>query len=149
MIVLRNRDQFLLLKRAKMPHQGKYVPVGGKVEPYEDPYSAAKRELYEETGIRLEALSYCGVLVETAPLDYNWQCNIYVADIDYMSPPPCDEGILEWIPFLKVPEVSTPKTDWHIYQFIMKNRVFAINAIYDKEMELISMVEEIQNEQLV
>lgn len=149
MIVLRHQEQFLLLKRAKMPHREKYVPVGGKLEPFEDPYSAAKRELQEETGIELDELTYCGVLIETAPIDYNWQCNIYVADIDFMEPPFCDEGTLEWIAFAEVEKVPTPQTDWHIYQFIMQKRIFAINAVYNQEMELISMVEEIKNEPLV
>jgi 8-oxo-dGTP diphosphatase len=35
--VLKSGNQFLLLKRAKEPNKGKYTPVGGKIEPYEDP----------------------------------------------------------------------------------------------------------------
>lgn len=149
MIVLRHQQSFLLLKRNKSPHIGKYVPVGGKLEPFEDPYTAALRELKEETGFDLDRLSYGGVLVESSPIKYNWQCNIYLADIPYTEPPYCDEGILEWIPFDKVPEVSTPPTDWHIYQFLMQGRPFAINAVYDAELKLLSMVEEIQNEDLL
>lgn len=149
MIVLRHQDQFLLLKRAKPPHRGKYVPVGGKLEPYEDPYTAARRELQEETGLVVDQLQYCGVLIETAPVDYNWQCNIYLADIDFMAPPDCDEGLLEWIPFTEVEKIPTPPTDWQIYQYIMQERPFALNAIYDAELNLVSMTEEIQGEQLV
>ena len=146
MIVLRHQDQFLLLKRAKPPHRDKYVPVGGKLEPYEDPYTAAKRELQEETGLVVDQLHYCGVLIETAPVDYNWQCNIYLADIDFMAPPDCDEGLLEWIPFAEVDKIPTPPTDWQIYQYIMQERTFALNAIYDAELNLTSMVEEISKE---
>jgi 8-oxo-dGTP diphosphatase len=149
MIVLRHENQFLLLKRAKPPHRGKYVPVGGKLEPYEDPYSAAKRELEEETGLRIDQLQYCGVLIETAPTNYNWQCNIYLANIDFITPPACDEGLLEWITFNEVENISTPPTDWQIYQYIMQGRPFALNAIYDAELNLISMTEEIQNEQVI
>ena len=32
MVVLRSGDQFMLLKRAKEPNKGLYVPVGGKIE---------------------------------------------------------------------------------------------------------------------
>ncbi|HKK77667.1 MAG TPA: NUDIX domain-containing protein [Saprospiraceae bacterium] len=149
MIVLRHEDQFMLLKRAKPPHRGKYVPVGGKLEPYEDPYTAAKRELQEETGLMIDHLHYCGVLIETAPVDYNWQCNIYLADIDFMSPPFCDEGELEWISFTEVKHIPTPPTDWQIYQYIMQQRPFALNAVYDQELNLVSMVEEIQQEKLI
>lgn len=149
MIVLRHRTQFLLLKRACPPHQGKYVPVGGKLEPFEDPYTAAKRELQEETGLVVAQLYYCGVLIETAPVDYNWQCNIYLADIDAMPPPFCDEGVLEWVSFTEVKNVPTPPTDWQIYQFIMQGRPFALNAVYDEHLNLVSMVEEIQHEILI
>lgn len=149
MVVLRHQDQLLLLKRAKAPHQGKYVPVGGKLEPFEDPYTAAKRELQEETGLVIDELQYCGVLIETAPTDYNWQCNIYLADIDFIPPPPCDEGILEWIPFSALATIPTPPTDWQIYQFISQERPFALNAIYDQALQLISFTEDLRGERLL
>ena len=60
MVVLRYQRSFLLLKRIKEPHIGKYVPVGGKLDPFEDPYSAALRETYEETGIAVQQLKYGG-----------------------------------------------------------------------------------------
>lgn len=149
MVVLRHGSQFLLLKRAKPPHQGKYVPVGGKLEPFEDPFSAAKRELEEETGLQLDHLQYCGVLIETSPIDYNWQCNIYLADIDFIPPPYCDEGELEWVAYQDVGEIPTPPTDRQIYQFIMQKRPFALNAVYNAELELMTMVEELRQENLV
>ena len=149
MIVLRCEQHFLLLKRANAPNQGMYVPVGGKLEPHEDPYTAALRELQEETGLVLDKLRYGGVLVESSPTKYNWQSNIYIANIDYISPPFCDEGILEWIAFDQVLSFPTPPTDWHIYQFLMQERPFAINAIYDEKLQLLSMIEEISGQKLV
>ena len=149
MVVLRNDRSFLLLKRAKPPHIGNYVPVGGKLEPFEDPYQAALRETYEETGIRVEQLKYGGVLIETSPTKYNWQCNIYIANIEWQTPPPCDEGILEWVDFEQIPNIPTPATDWHIYQYLMREQAFALNAIWNEDLELVKMVEEIEGKQLV
>ena len=149
MVVLRHDDQFLLLRRNKPPHAGKFVPVGGKLEPFEDPYSAALRETYEETGLRVDRLIYGGVLVESSPTAYNWQCNIYLADIPFLPPPPCDEGTLVWVPFAAVPSVPTPPTDWHIYQYLMQGQPFALNARYDEQLNLLSMYEEIEGKQLV
>lgn len=149
MVVLRHRARFLLLKRAKEPNAGRYVPVGGKLEPYEDPYSAALRETEEETGLVLDRLHYSGVLIETSPTAYNWQCNIYLADIEDIPPPPCDEGTLEWVPLEAVPELPTPPTDWHIYQYLMQGKPFAFNAIYDESLQLIHMREEIEGKLVV
>ncbi len=149
MVVLRHDEQFLLLRRKKPPHEGKLVPVGGKLEPFEDPYTAALRETYEETGVQVDRLTYGGVLVESSPTAYNWQCNIYLADIPFQPPPPCDEGILEWIPFDEIPAVPTPPTDWHIYQYLMRGQAFALNAIYDENLNLLSMYEEIEGTMLV
>lgn len=148
MIILRHQREFLLLKRANPPHPGKYLPVGGKLDPFEDPYSAAIREAYEETGLLLDRLSYGGVLIETSPIDYNWQCNIYVADIDRIPPPTCPEGLLEWIPFENLLDIPTPPTDWYIYQYLMRGQVFAFNAIYNERLEMVRMVDEIENVQV-
>lgn len=144
MVLLRHQDQFLLLKRAKEPNKGKYVPVGGKLEPFEAPLAAAIRETYEETGIEIQSPKYCGVLVESSPTNYNWQCNIYLADISYQEPPPCDEGVLEWIRFEDVLKVPTPPTDWHIYQYIMAGKPFAFDAVYDGALQMLELREEIE-----
>jgi 8-oxo-dGTP diphosphatase len=148
MVVLRHKDQLLLLKRAKPPHVGKYLPVGGKLEPFEDPYSAALRETEEETGIRLESLHFSGILIETSPTAYNWQCSIYVADIDYCPPPGCDEGELAWIPYKDVFTIPTPATDRHVYIYITQNKPFVFNAIYNEQMVLTRMTEEIENKEM-
>ena len=151
MVVLRYEQQFLLLNRINPPHVGKYVPVGGKLEPFESPDHAAIRETFEETGIRIapEQLKYGGILIETAPIDYNWQSNIYIADVPFQPAPPCDEGELEWIHFQDIPKIPTPATDWHIYQYLMREQAFAINAIFDADLQLLSMTEEIEGKQLV
>jgi len=44
-------SQLLFCRRKKPPYQGLLNFVGGKLEPGEDGFSAAYRELYEETGI--------------------------------------------------------------------------------------------------
>lgn len=45
------REKLLFCKRTSDPYKGKYNLVGGKIEPKEDGFSAAYRELAEETGI--------------------------------------------------------------------------------------------------
>lgn len=51
MIYNRTRDRLLFCKRTKDPYLGKFNLVGGKIEQGEDGFTAAYRELEEETGI--------------------------------------------------------------------------------------------------
>ena len=143
--VLKHGNLVLLLKRLKEPNKGTYTPVGGKLDPYESPHAAAIRETWEETGIKVEKMKYCGVLTETSPTDYNWTGYVYLAEIDFVPPPPCNEGDLEWIHFDHILQVPTPKTDWFIYQYLLSGKPFAFNAEFDENLDLIIMQEEIED----
>ena len=89
-------------------------------------------------------MKYCGLLTETSPVKYNWINYVYLAEIDKIPPPPCNEGELAWIHFDDVLEVDTPKTDWFIYKYLLENRPFAFNAIFDASINLLQMTEEIE-----
>lgn len=146
--ILKSGDQFLLLKRLKAPNAGLYTPVGGKVDPYESPTAAAYREAFEETGIIADNFHYCGVLVETSPVDYNWTSFVYLAEIPFCKAPQCNEGTLEWIAAKDLKSLATPATDWFIYQYVADRKTFFFNALYNEELNLLSMTEEITGEQL-
>lgn len=143
--VLRHEDKFLLLKRAKEPNKDKFTPVGGKLDPFESPLKSALRETFEETGIRVDTMKYCGILTETSPIDYNWTSYVYIADIEFIEPPFCNEGTLMWIGFDDLLKVPTPKTDWYIYKYILDNKPFAFSAEFDEELTMLAMTEEIEN----
>jgi 8-oxo-dGTP diphosphatase len=145
-VVLKHKDAFLLLKRAKDPHKDKFVPVGGKIEAYESPEDAAIRETFEETGIQLHTIQYCGTLTETSPTEYNWVSFVYAADIDKITPPSCNEGELRWIGFDDIYNVPTPTTDRIIFRKIRSNQKFALNAIYDAELNLQVLKDELSGE---
>lgn len=50
------RKELLFCKRKKNPYKGKFNLVGGKIEPGENGFDAAYRELEEETGITREEI---------------------------------------------------------------------------------------------
>lgn len=55
----------LMLHRNKRPddyHYGKYVGLGGKVEPGEDVVSGARREAFEESGLTLDSVALRGTV---------------------------------------------------------------------------------------
>lgn len=147
--ILKNKHSFLLLKRLKEPNKDSFTPVGGKLDPFESPLKAAIRETFEETGIKVETMKYCGILTESSPTKYNWINFVYIAEIDFIEPPFCNEGTLMWIPFDELLNVPTPKTDWFIYKYILDGKSFSLNAEYDENLNLLSMIEEIENTKII
>jgi 8-oxo-dGTP diphosphatase len=148
MVVLRHGSKYLLLKRANEPNKGKYLPVGGKLKPFESPAECAIRETKEESGLDLDNLTFFGTLIETSPTKYNWISYIYLSDIEDIEPENSTEGILEWIESSELQNIPTPATDWFIYRFIDQNQKFALNAIYDKDLFLVEMTEELTDSKL-
>ena len=142
--VLKHEQKFMLLKRLKEPNKGKFTPVGGKLDPHENPLAAAIRETYEETGIKVDQMKFCGLLTESSPTEYNWVGYVYLADIALIEPPECNEGELKWIDFDDVLKVPTPTTDWFIYKYILEGKPFAFNADFDANNKLICMKEELE-----
>lgn len=147
--VLRHENQFLLLKRFKEPNKGQFTPVGGKIEPFESPRQGVIRETWEETGIAVSDVHFAGILTETSPSKYNWVSYVYVADIAYQSPPISNEGILEWITFENLQTIPTPSTDYFLYEYIAAGVPFALSGLYNEQLSLLSLVEEISGKQLV
>jgi 8-oxo-dGTP diphosphatase len=149
-IFLRNGTKWLMLERNKAPHKGKFVPVGGKIDPYESPSEAAKREVFEEVGLVLDKeLTYCGTLVETSPTSYNWISFIYTTEIEEISLPYCDEGKLLWINDDVISTLDLPPTDLSIINFVKSNQKFALNATFDEDINLVEMSDDLTNKKIL
>ncbi|MCI9597623.1 MAG: NUDIX domain-containing protein [Firmicutes bacterium] len=75
-----SRQSLLFCKRMKDPYKGKYNLVGGKIEPGEDGFAAAYRELEEETGITKADITLSHMMDFTY---YNQDCwvEIYVGTL--------------------------------------------------------------------
>ena len=68
-VFVRKDGKYLLLKRS--PHK-KYAPnvvhpIGGKVDPDENPYTGAEREVLEETGIKIKNMKLECCILELQP----------------------------------------------------------------------------------
>ena len=89
---LERGDQYLMLHRVKkvndMNHD-KWIGVGGKFEEGESPEDCILRETFEETGLRLTAYRYRGLVTFVSDL--------FTATGWTGTPHECDEGELAWI----------------------------------------------------
>lgn len=97
---IRQKDRILLLNREKPMWMGNWNGIGGKFEEGETPTSCALREVYEETGIELEAAIFKGTIHRIVDKTLTGITYIFLADIpesyDYTTPIKTREGILDW-----------------------------------------------------
>ena len=87
-VFIRKDGKWLMLKRSEQKQfaPGYFHTVGGKVDPDEDPYTAAIREVKEEAGIMVKNMRLEAVTLEAARFperpDENWLCFYFSADYD-------------------------------------------------------------------
>jgi 8-oxo-dGTP diphosphatase len=86
------------IKKAEDMHAGKWNGLGGKLEPGETPEECARREIQEESGLRVSSLNWKGLL--TFPQfskQEDWYAFVFVADGFEGELSASAEGELCWI----------------------------------------------------
>jgi 8-oxo-dGTP diphosphatase len=100
LIFLTKGDQLLLLKGAETKRlwAGLFNGIGGHVEPGEDIYSAAQREIFEETGLNPLALYLCGVFTVDTQTNPGVCVFIFTGECKESELKASQEGNLDWHP---------------------------------------------------
>ncbi|CAG7652197.1 8-oxo-dGTP diphosphatase [Paenibacillus solanacearum] len=92
--------ELLMINRNKQPEMGVWNGVGGKIEPSEIPEQCVLREVFEETNIRLEKVSFTGTVTWINPVKGTSGMHVFLGEVsenyEYSTPVSIDEGILEW-----------------------------------------------------
>jgi len=99
LVFITRGERVLLLRGAptKRIWSNKYNGIGGHVERDEDIYSAALREVREETGLEVEALRLAGLINVDGDQPAGILLFVFTAQSQSGDPVASEEGALEWI----------------------------------------------------
>lgn len=108
------------------PHRGKWNGLGGKIEPGETPEECVKREVFEESGLRIESPVLEGILTFPAfECDDDWYVFLFSAvslDGDIHE---CREGCLEWIDDSRIRTLEMWEGDHLFMDWMADGRFFS------------------------
>jgi len=125
------------IKKAGDVHQGKWNGLGGKLEPGETPEECARREIFEESGLRVTGLHLKGFLTfPNFANDEDWYAFVFTVDEfegELIDPA---EGYLRWIENEKVPDLELWEGDRIFLPWLDRPGFFSAKFAY-KEGRLV------------
>jgi len=90
-----DKSKLLMCRRKKEPYKGRSNFIGGKIEPDENGYDAAYRELFEESGISSDDIKLTHLMTFTYNL-YDLYIEAYVGKLNRELTVSGDENELYW-----------------------------------------------------
>ena len=142
---LEKNNSYLMLHRIKKKNDcnhDKWIGIGGKFEKNESPEECARREVFEETGIKVGRLEYRGIVTFVSKSEtgvyYELMHLFWTDDFsdlqDNKALSDCDEGILEWIPKDKMNELPHWQGN-EIFLDLIDKKVpfFSLKLVYEND----------------
>jgi len=85
-------------KKENDENSGKWIGIGGKFKEGETPEECMKREVFEETKLKLTSWSYRGIVTFVSDVYETEKMHLFTAKTASSHLIDCDEGSLRWIP---------------------------------------------------
>ena len=127
---LEKNDSYLLLHRIKKQNdinKEKWIGVGGHFEDFESPEECLVREVFEETGLKLNSYQFRGIVTfvshDSGEKMYEYMC-LYTSSDFSGTMIDCDEGKLEWVKKADMKKLNFWEGDYIFLDLIEKNEPF-------------------------
>ena len=128
--------KYLMLHRTKKKndiHKDFWVGLGGKFEAGETPEECVIREVYEESGLKIQNPKLRGLM--TFPNGFNneeWYVFLFVATEFIGELNQCNEGELQWIDKNELNNIPMREEARHYTKWIQENKgMFSAKYIYE------------------
>ncbi len=127
---------YLMLHRIKKEHdenRDKWIGIGGKLEAEESPHDCARREIYEETGLTVNSLSYRGIVTFVSNIYGTEYMHLFTStEFSGEIISDCDEGELLWVKKEKIPTLNIWEGDKIFFRLLdTEKNFFSLKLVYE------------------
>lgn len=106
-------------------HDGKWVGVGGKLEPGESPEECIIREVEEETGLIIKKLNYKGLITFANAKGPPWYVYVFTSKSFTGKIKESREGNLKWIDNKDLLKLNLWESDKTFMSWLNKKKIFS------------------------
>lgn len=119
-------------KKENDENEGKWIGVGGHFEEGESPDDCLRREVFEETGLKLLSYEFRGIVTFVSDKYGTEYMHLYTSHSFTGNLKECDEGELEWIPKDEVLNLNLWEGDREFLKMLFDNEdVFSMKLVYE------------------
>lgn len=135
---LEKDGKYLMMHRTKKKNDmniDKWIGVGGKFEYGETPFECAKREIFEETGLTVNSLSYRGIVTFVSNEFGAEYMHLFTSD-DFCGAlnSECCEGELVWIEKPEILKLPIWEGDKIFFKLLSESApFFSLKLVYEGE----------------